>query len=163
MLLFGEKHWEARLPGLQQYREQYQAQWGETPPGPLTVDLVFCDPDPDKAKEVAERSLISYLHSILEHYEVMGDHFADTPGYKEYAQGAEYLKQMGFDNYVENFLAANAYGTPDQLLEHFKTRRETIGPFELAVSFRFGGLSPELGESAMRLFAKEVLPELQTW
>lgn len=163
MLLFGEKHWEARLPSLEQYRGQYREQWGEEPPGPLTVDLVFCDPDPAKAKAVAEKALIGYLQSVLEHYEVMGDHFADTPGYKEYAQGAEYLRSIGMDAYIEGFLAANAYGTPDQLLEHFKTRRDIVGPFELAVSFRFGGISPEDGESAMRLFAREVLPELKTW
>jgi alkanesulfonate monooxygenase SsuD/methylene tetrahydromethanopterin reductase-like flavin-dependent oxidoreductase (luciferase family) len=163
MLLFGEKHWEARLPGLQQYRQQYEERWNEPAPGPLTVDLVFCDVDEKKAKAVAERSLTAYLNSILEHYEVMGDHFGDTPGYKEYAQGAEHLRQVGFEGYLENFLAANAYGTPDQLLEHFRNRREVIGPFELAVSFRFGGLPVELGDSAMRLFATEVLPELHSW
>lgn len=97
MLLFGEKHWEARLPALETYRSQYQELWGVAPPGPLTVDLVFCDPD------------------------------------------------------------------PDQLLEHFKTRRDIVGPYELAVSFRFGGIPAELSESAMKLFASEVLPELKSW
>ncbi|MEZ5234352.1 MAG: LLM class flavin-dependent oxidoreductase [Acidimicrobiia bacterium] len=163
MLLFGEKHWEARLPALESYRQQYQDRWGEPAPGPLTVDLVYCDADPAKAEALAEKALGNYLQSVLEHYEILSDHFADTPGYKEYAQGAEYLRSIGMDAYLKDFLAANAHGTPDQLLEHFKTRLDIVGPYELAVSFRFGGLSPEEGESAMRLFAAEVLPELKKW
>lgn len=163
MLLFGEKHWEARLPALEAYREQYQGLWGVAPPGPLTVDLVYTDADVDKANAQAEKALGNYLQSVLEHYEILSDHFADTPGYKEYAQGAEYLRSLGMEAYLKDFLAANAHGTPDQLLEHFKTRLDIIGPFELAVSFRFGGVSPDDAERAMRLFAKEVLPELKSW
>ncbi len=163
MLLFGEKQWEARLPGLEQYRREYLDTWGEEAPGPLTVDLVVCDHDGDRAREVAERHLRSYLESILEHYEVMGTHFKDTAGYQQYAVGAEMLRDIGFETYAESFLAANAYGTPEQILEHFTTRKDVIGPYELAVSFRFGGISPEDANSSMQLFAREVLPELHAW
>ena len=76
---------------------------------------------------------------------------------------AEILKHMGFERYVEGFLAANAYGTPDQMIKRFRERYEVIGSFELATCFRFGGIPYEEAEASMRLFAREVLPELQSW
>jgi len=38
-----------------------------------------------------------------------------------------------------------------------------VGDFELATSFRFGGIPFEVAEKSMRLYAKEVLPVLHSW
>jgi len=38
-----------------------------------------------------------------------------------------------------------------------------VGDFELATSFRFGGTPLDLAESGLRLYAKEVVPVVQSW
>ena len=38
-----------------------------------------------------------------------------------------------------------------------------VGEFELATSFRFGGIPQELADQAIDLFAKGVLPVLKSW
>jgi len=60
-------------------------------------------------------------------------------------------------------MEATAHGTPDQILEQFRARRELLGEFELATCFRFGGIPHDEAEESMRLFAAECLPELQSW
>jgi hypothetical protein len=45
----------------------------------------------------------------------------------------------------------------------FEERRGVVGDFELATSFRFGGIPFEVAEKSMRLYAKEVLPVLHSW
>ena len=49
------------------------------------------------------------------------------------------------------------------VLEALEARREVIGDFELNASFRFGGIPFPVAEQSMRLFAKEVLPVIQSW
>ena len=105
----------------------------------------------------------SYLASLLEHYELMGDHFEDMAGYQGYGKNAELLRKLGETGFLKGFLRANAYGTPDQILETLDKRRGDLGPFELATSFRYGGIPFEEAERSMRLFAREVLPVLATW
>ena len=163
MIMFAEKHWENRLPGIEEYRRLYQEDHGTEAPGLMTADFVYCHPDGAHAKEVAERHMTTYLLSILEHYELMDDHFSDIKGYRGYAKQAELLRKVGVEGFVKGFLASNAYGTPDTILERLKERREVLGPFEAATCFRFGGLAIEDAEASMRLFANEVLPELHTW
>jgi alkanesulfonate monooxygenase SsuD/methylene tetrahydromethanopterin reductase-like flavin-dependent oxidoreductase (luciferase family) len=163
MIMFAEKRWENRLPGIEDYRRQYREKFGTEAPGVMTADFVYCHPDGGHAKEVAERHMTTYLLSILEHYELMDDHFSDIKGYRGYAKQAELLRKIGVEGYVKGFLGSNAYGTPDTILERFKERRDVLGPFELATCFRFGGLPIEAAEASMQLFAREVLPELHTW
>jgi hypothetical protein len=129
----------------------------------MTADFTFCHRDPGYAREVAEDCMARYLQSLLEHYELMDDHLLDVKGYQGYGRQAGHLKAMGFDKYLAGFLAANAYGTPEQMLEKFRQRRAIIGDYELATCFRFGGMDIEDTRASMELFAKEVMPELKRW
>ena len=105
----------------------------------------------------------AYLESVLEHYEIMGDHFEGLKGYDAYAGAATVLKRMGESGFMKGFLEATASGTPEQILETYRARYELLGGFEAAPAFRFGGIPFEEAEAGMRLFAAEVLPELQSW
>ena len=98
----------------------------------MTADFTFCHPDVEHARDVAEQCMATYLQSLLEHYELMGDHLDNMEGYQGYGKQAAKLREIGFDKYVNGFLAANAYGTPDQMLEKYRERFEVIGPFEEA-------------------------------
>ena len=42
-------------------------------------------------------------------------------------------------------------------------RRRDIGDFDLTVQVSYGGLTGEQAEKSMKLFADEVLPEVQSW
>ncbi|MDH4147165.1 MAG: LLM class flavin-dependent oxidoreductase [Acidimicrobiia bacterium] len=163
MVMFSEKRWENRLPGLNEYRDAYQAKFGEAAPPPMTADFVVCDPDPELAKELAVEHMTAYLMSILDHYELFSDHFKDIKGYRGYGKQSDLLNKIGVEGYVKGFLGANAFGTPDQILEHFKERRDVLGEYELATCFRFGGLPFDRARSSFELFAAEVLPELKRW
>ncbi len=163
LVMFAENQWEKRLPHIEEWRVAHRDLHGTEPPAPMTSDFTFCHPDPDHAREMAERHMSVYLMSILEHYELFSDHFAEIKGYRGYGKQSELLNRIGVDGYVKGFLAANAWGTPEQILETFKARWDTIGEFELATCFRYGGMPFEESEASMRLFATEVLPELQTW
>jgi len=64
---------------------------------------------------------------------------------------------------VDNFMKAASWGTPDRILRQLEERRKIVGDFELNVSFGFGSTPMEVSEAELKLFAKEVLPMLETW
>ena len=163
MIMFAEKHWERRLPSIEQHRKLFSELHGCEAPPSMVADFTFCHADADYAKKAGERYLNKYLVSLLEHYELMGDHLRNTKGYEGYGEVATYLQEKGFQKYVDGFLASNAYGTPEQMIARFRERHDTIGSFELATCFRFGGIPYEEAEASMRLFAQEVMPELKSW
>ena len=64
---------------------------------------------------------------------------------------------------LSNEVAAELAGSQDLILRTLEERRALVGDFELATSFRFGGTPFDLAESGLRLYAKEVLPVVQSW
>ncbi len=163
MILFSESRWEKRLQSIEHHRNRFLELHGTEAPPILTADFTYCHPDANLAKERAEEYLAGYLRTILEHYELMNDHFADLPGYQGYGRQAEILRSVGFEGYVEGFLASNAYGTPDQILERLAERRTVVGEFEQATCFRFGGIPFDQTKASFELYAKEVLPVVKSW
>jgi alkanesulfonate monooxygenase SsuD/methylene tetrahydromethanopterin reductase-like flavin-dependent oxidoreductase (luciferase family) len=163
MIMFAERQWDHRLPGIERHRKMFRELHGIDAPPPLTADFTYCDTNADRAVERAQVYMANYLASLVEHYELMGEHFAETEGYKGYEQNAEQLRQIGEAGFLKGFLKANAFGTPDQILTTLDKRRADLNGFELATSFRYGGIPYDQAESGMRLFAKEVLPVLHTW
>ena len=103
------------------------------------------------------------MHSNFEHYELLGEHFAQVKGYDAYAQKAEIARKGGMDGAIDGFMKAAVWGPPDRVLRELEARRAVIGEFELDTAFRFGGIPYETAEASLRLFAKEVLPVLKTW
>ncbi len=163
MVMFADRSWKGRLPQIETWRDLYRTMHAEEPPPPLICDFVFCHSDPGVAAEKGPGYIATYLESVLEHYEIMGDHFAGMEGYEAYAGAAGALKRMGESGFLNGFLEATAHGTPEQVIEKYRARWELLGPFEAAPAFRFGGVPFEEAEASMRLFADEVLPELKTW
>jgi alkanesulfonate monooxygenase SsuD/methylene tetrahydromethanopterin reductase-like flavin-dependent oxidoreductase (luciferase family) len=163
MVMFADKPWEKRLPSIERWRELFCEFNHAEPPTPMTCDFTYVNANSDVAEERSRRYLASYLESIIEHYEIMGDHFEHTKGYDAYASAADSLRKMGAEGFLNGFCKAAAHGTPDQVIEQMATRRATIGDFELCTAFRFGGIPYDEAEASMRLFAAEVLPELHRW
>lgn len=163
MIMFAEAHWERRLPNIGHYRARFREHHGCEAPPVLTADFTFCHPDPAQAREVGEQCMAVYLQSLLEHYDLMGNQLDGMPGYQMYAKQANKLREIGFDKYVNGFLAANSYGTPKQMIERYRERRDIIGPFEEIACFRFGGMPDAAAMASMELYAREVMPELKRW
>ena len=105
----------------------------------------------------------SFLQSNVEHYVLMSDHFSTVKGYDAYAQKSEIVRKTGLEGMIEGFMKAAVWGPPDRILRMLEERRGVVGDFELATSFRFGGIPFAVAEKSMRLYAKEVFPVLHSW
>jgi hypothetical protein len=105
----------------------------------------------------------NYYVTVMQHYEMASEHFRKMKGYGDYANNAEMLRSVGMEEAGKAFTDINTYGTPKQILEKLEQRRRTIGDFDLTVQVSYGGMSWKDAESSIRLFAKEVLPEFQSW
>ncbi len=93
-----------------------------------------------------------------------GDHFAETgKSYQHYAKAAKILNAVGHDAALEEFLASNLWGTPDMMVAQLHKRRELIGDFEVNGVFSYQSIAYDQVERCMRLFAREVAPEIQSW
>ena len=163
MVMFADRPWEHRLASVQRWRARFEELQGRPPPRPLVCDFVYCSADSDGAERSTRRYMGAYLESVLDHYEIAGSHFATTDGYEQYAKAAAALQNTETDQLLNGFLRATAHGTPDEILETLRVRRELLGDYELAVAFRFGGIPLSEATAGMRLFAAEILPELQRW
>ena len=163
MLMFADRPWPARLPGIERYRALYQQYNGVAAAPVVTADQCICAATSDEANELAERHMASFVDSNLEHYELMSTHFATAKGYDAYAKKSELARSAGRDGLVNALLEVAVRGTPEQVLRAYEARRELLGDFELNSSFRFGGIPLAKAEASMRLFAKEVLPVLKGW
>jgi alkanesulfonate monooxygenase SsuD/methylene tetrahydromethanopterin reductase-like flavin-dependent oxidoreductase (luciferase family) len=163
MTMFADRAWEHRMPSIETYRRRFVEEHQREAPPLMTSDFCLCAADEGEARDKALRYMGTYLGSLLEHYEVMGDHFAVTEGYDAYAKAAEVLRRVGESGFLQMFMKATAWGTPDQILATLEQRRDLIGPYEYTTAFRYGGIPYEEAEASMRLFAAEVLPVVQSW
>ena len=106
--------WEKVADNIHQYRENFRTHNnGEEAPPINCADFVACTEDAKRAEEIARVNIVGYYWSVMEHYEMTGDHFAETgKSYAHYANAAQQMKAAGMDAVVEDFLSANLWGTP---------------------------------------------------
>jgi alkanesulfonate monooxygenase SsuD/methylene tetrahydromethanopterin reductase-like flavin-dependent oxidoreductase (luciferase family) len=164
-MMFTQTSWEKAAPLLEAYRAEYrQHNHGEEAPPLSIVDFVSCFADAKKAEEIARRHIVGYYWDLMQHYELTGSHFADTgKAYQYYAKSAAILNAVGHEAAIEEFLASNLYGTPDVIVQKLRHRREMIGDFEVNGVFTYQSIPYDQVEQCMRLFAKEVAPEIHSW
>ena len=162
MIMFADRAWTMRMPAIQKYRDLFAAAHGRAAPPELIADFCVCTTGAD-AEEVSRRHMGSFVQSNIEHYELMSAHFSEVKGYNAYAQKSEIARQTGVSGMIDGFMKAAIWGAPDRILRALEERRSLMGGYEMATSFRFGGIPFALAESSMRLFAKEVLPVIKSW
>jgi alkanesulfonate monooxygenase SsuD/methylene tetrahydromethanopterin reductase-like flavin-dependent oxidoreductase (luciferase family) len=164
LMIFSQGPWETFAEGsLAAFRKSYRARHEAEPPPPLTGDLMFCHADPARAEALAMEFMPNYFLSIVEHYEIMSEHFKHTRGYAHYASAADAFKAVGLETTAKIYCGVQTWGTPDQILEKLRWRRELLGDFELNLIVSYGGMPIEEVEGSLRLFAEEILPELHRW
>ena len=163
MMSFAQKPWAEMGPHFDRYRTLYEEHHNGPAPAPVCVDFLCCDESAELAEANARLYMANYYLTVMEHYEMASEHFRQMKGYGDYADNAELLRETGMADAANAFVDINIYGTPQQILEKLEQRREQIGDFDLTVQVRYGGLGKAEAESSMRLFATEVLPEVQSW
>jgi hypothetical protein len=62
---------------------------------------------------------------------------------------------------TEGYVNLKPWGTPEQVYEKIKGFSSIVGADHFVGVFRYAGLTGPEGERNMRLFAREVLPELR--
>lgn len=164
LMVFSQEPWEMFKEGaLASYRRAFESEHGREIPGFLCGDLMFCHRDADRVEELAMEYTTNYFLSIIQHYELMQDHFKQARGYEHYASASDAFKAVGLEVAARTYCSVQTWGTPEQILEKLRWRYELLGPFELSVIANYGGMPASLMEESVSLFAEEVLPELHGW
>lgn len=163
MMSFAQKPWEQMVPHFESYRTLYMQNHGKAAPRPVCVDFMCCDESAERAEALAREHMANYYITVMEHYEMAGEHFKNMKGYGDYATNAAILKDLGMSEAANGFVDINTWGTPQQILDKLETRWKILKGFDLTIQVSYGGMSPENAEKSISLFAKTVLPEIQTW
>jgi alkanesulfonate monooxygenase SsuD/methylene tetrahydromethanopterin reductase-like flavin-dependent oxidoreductase (luciferase family) len=161
MLIIPQKPWNEHLNDYKNYRASC-AKYGKTPRQPISAAWVYCHEDADKAREGAFKWIGNYTETALRHYEFdEPEHFRAAKGYESYVAAAEMNKATAGQPFRDVFSATQVYGTPEQCVEAVKRIVSAISPSEFVGVFKYGGMPAEEAERNIRLFAKEVMPELK--
>jgi hypothetical protein len=146
---------------LGQYRREFVNHHREQAPPPFVASFVYCDENADRAEAMANRHLGGYWHSMVEHYEMDGSHFKNIKGYEGYANAAAHINNDGAAAARQFFVDLHVWGTPEQCYQKLLNIRDYVGNDKFNGMFSYGGLPHAAAEASMRLFAKEVMPQLQ--
>jgi len=162
ILVIPQKPWEVVATELGDYRRIYQEVNGAPPLSPICAGWVFCDADAGRAEELARRYIGGYWDTVLRHYELAAGHLAQTKGYEYYARMSEIARERGGgDALTEFFLNLQIWGTPAQCYERIMDVRTRVGSDAFVAVFSYAGMPLAEAERNMRLFAREVMPELK--
>ena len=162
LMVFSQQPWEMFAQGtLATYRARWSAlQQGAAPP-PLTGDLMFCHENAAEAERLALEYMSNYYLSIIHHYELLGHHLEGVKGYELYSDASKALRAVGAENSAKIYCGIQTWGTPEQILDKLRARKELLGDFDLALIGHYGGMPAPLAERSIRLFAERVLPQLK--
>lgn len=158
MLIIPQKPFPDHLLDVQTHAELYRKVHGAEPPKPIMTSYVFCDKDAGRAEELARKYVGGYWREVVKHYELLGDHFKDIKNYEHYQQQAESYDE---DGVVELFLGMQVYGTPEQCYQRVKDMHDMFDMCGTINAFKFAGMPFVDAQSSLRLYAKEVMPELK--
>jgi alkanesulfonate monooxygenase SsuD/methylene tetrahydromethanopterin reductase-like flavin-dependent oxidoreductase (luciferase family) len=164
MLIIPQKPWDVIAEDLRVYNTVWQQVNGVTAPPPICAGWVFCDESADRAEELARQYIGGYWHSVMKHYELVGDHLTKTKGYESYGRMQELASAPGGkDAMVDFFLGLQVWGTPEKCYETIVDTQKRIGNDRFVCVFSYAGMSLAESERNMRLFARAVLPELNRY
>jgi alkanesulfonate monooxygenase SsuD/methylene tetrahydromethanopterin reductase-like flavin-dependent oxidoreductase (luciferase family) len=162
LLMIPQKPWPQVVEELDAYRTTYREVNGEEAPPPLMGGWICIDEDEARAREMAERYLGRYYHSVIDHYEFAGDHLQKMKGHETYAElQARMQSDEGVKKMTDFFIDLHPWGTPDQVYEKIVRISEMTGAEGFIGVFSSGGMPYDQAESGMRLFAEKVMPRLK--
>lgn len=163
LMVLAQQPWEVfRELALRPFQEKWRSLRDTEAPPPFAGQLVFCDKDPTKAKELGTQYVKEYFATVVEHYEIGGEHFKDTHGYEFYSNAAEAISAMGLEKMADMYASVNTYGTPDEIVDQLKAQKEVLGcDHDVLVIPKYGNMTQEEAKSSISLFANEVIPKFR--
>jgi alkanesulfonate monooxygenase SsuD/methylene tetrahydromethanopterin reductase-like flavin-dependent oxidoreductase (luciferase family) len=161
ILIIPQKPWHEVAKELDTYRTVYRQVNGVDAPPPISAGWTFCDPSPERAREMARRYIGAYYQTVLDHYQFQNDHLARTKGYEYYGKMAEKIAEYGTDTVIDYFVNLQVSGTPEQCYERILDIHRRTGNSHFVGVFSYAGMPYDEAERNMRLFAKDVMPELK--
>ena len=164
MLIIPQRPWEMVTEELRNYNAVYQQVNGVPAPPSICAGWVFCDEDAGRAEEKARQYIGGYWHTVLKHYELRGDHLAKTKGYESYARMQQIASAPGgADAMIDFFLGLQVWGTPERCYQTIVDTQKRVGSDRFVGVFSYAGMPAAESERNMRLFAHQVLPELNRY
>ena len=162
LMVLAQQPWEVfREQALLPYREKWRSLRDTEPPVPFCGQLVYCDADRDRARELGSQYVKEYFATVVEHYEIGGAHFQGTKGYEFYANAAEAISAMGLDAMADMYAGVNTFGTPDEIIEKLRSQKEILGcAHDVLVIPKYGSMTQQEAEASIQLFARDVIPRL---
>ena len=161
ILIVPQKPWKAVEADLDAYRGIFREVNGAEPPQTTVAAWVFCDPDEDRARELARRYIGRYYESVLTHYELNGRQFDGQRGYEYYAKMADRISSVGEESAVDFFVDLHVHGTPEQCHEKIVAIQRRVDADRFVGVFGYGGMPYDEAERNLRLFASDVMPAVQ--
>jgi alkanesulfonate monooxygenase SsuD/methylene tetrahydromethanopterin reductase-like flavin-dependent oxidoreductase (luciferase family) len=162
MMVIPQKPWDVHQADAERYREEFVEIHRREPPPGIMAGWVFVDPDGDRAREIGRGYMLDYYQSVVDHYEIAGEHFARTKGYEHYATGAAALRQHGLDPGREAFAKLQIAGTPDEVIEQIADMAPRLNVESFLAVVSYGTMPHAEADRNMRCFATDVLPRLAT-
>ena len=161
-LRFSQGDWRNAIPEITHYRETFEKLHNKTAPPFVISDFVCCFNDKQRVTEYTDKYFSKMFSTVANHYEFMSDHFKELPSYSTYAfMGQAAAEAGGPDKAYRDYIAGNMIGTPEDLVEHHRVRKEMVGDYEMLANFSWGGMPYELVYEQLKLFADKVLPDLK--
>ena len=162
VLIVPQKPWAQVRDETATYRAIYREANGAEPRAPIVAGWTFVDENPDRAEEKAREWIGGYWRSVITHYEFDKPHLKSTPGYEFHGLMYDRLTAPGGTEKMTDFyIGLQPWGTPEQVYEKIVAFADLVGADSYVGVFRYGGMTRDDGEANMRLFARQVLPELQ--
>src|SRR5262249_47740777 len=106
IVMFADRPWEMRAPGIEKGRELHRKYHGTAPPGILLTEFCVCGTNLAETEEEARKYQGKFVESNFYHYEFLGEHFKSVKGYDAYQQKAEIARKGGLDGAVAGFMQA---------------------------------------------------------
>lgn len=141
-----------------EWREKYRETHKTEPPPPVLLDFAYCHEDADHVEAHMEKYLGAFYNAMVDHYEFDGKHFGKTHNYESYQNSADMLREVGREAGFKAFSDLQLKGTPDQIIETIKMRRELIGDYKQMFLCSYGGQSFDEVKASLKLFGEKVVP-----
>jgi alkanesulfonate monooxygenase SsuD/methylene tetrahydromethanopterin reductase-like flavin-dependent oxidoreductase (luciferase family) len=162
ILIVPQKPWKSVQRELSEYRAIYRDATGDEPPPPWVSGWTYVDEDSDRAEEMARKYIGGYWESIVRHYEFDQPHLKTTAGYEHHGLMYDRLTEPGgMEKMTDFFLGLQPHGTPERVFEMIVDIQEKTHMDGYTGVFSYGGMPIEDAERNMRLFARDVMPELK--
>ena len=161
ILIIPQKPWPEVAKELDDYRALYRQVNGMEAPPPISAGWTFCDESEERARELAARYIGGYFHTVLAHYRFADDHLAKTKGYEYYGKMTDKIHTYGEDKIIDFFVNLQVWGTPEQCYEKILDIHRRTGNTHYVGVFSYAGMPGDEAERSLRLFASQVMPELQ--